>query len=171
MDPVPALEAAFAHTGQIIGNISPDQMDASTPCTEWTVASLLEHTTGVVAGLGQAAGGSAPAEGASFDEVAANALQAWRSLDMSTTLDAPQPGTPAPVVAGIQLMDVCGHAWDLAKATGQASEFDPELCAAAMTAAQMVVSDEIREGRFGPAVDAPDASPSDQFAAFLGRPV
>lgn len=35
MEPVAALEEAFAHTGRIISNISPDQMSGSTPCTEW----------------------------------------------------------------------------------------------------------------------------------------
>ncbi len=88
-----------------------------------------------------------------------------------STLDLPQPGMPGRAVAAIQLMDVCGHAWDLAKATGQTAEFDVELCAAAMASARMIVTDDLRAGRFDPAVDAPDASASDQFAAFLGRQV
>lgn len=171
MEPVAALEEAFAHTGQIIANISPDQMGGSTPCTEWDVATLLEHTSGVVGAFSGAVGGAAPAEGVSFDQLASGAMQGWRSFDLDSSIDFPQPETPGQAVAAIQLMDVLGHAWDLAKATGQNTEFSSELSQAAMAAAQMIVSDELREGRFNPAIDAPDASPTDQFAAFLGREV
>lgn len=171
MEPVAALEEAFARTGQVIANISPDQMSNPTACTEWDVAEVLEHTTGVIGAFSGAVGGAAPAEGASFDELANGAMQGWRSFDLDSSIDFPQPGTPGQAVAAIQLMDMLGHTWDLAKATGQNTEFSPELSEAAMAAAQMIVSDELREGRFGPAVDAPDASPTDQFAAFLGRQV
>ena len=114
-------------------------------------------------------GGPAPAEGASFDQIASGALEGWRSFDLNSSIDFPQPNTPGRAVAAIQLMDVCGHAWDLAKATGQSTEFAPDLCEAGMAAAQMVITDELRQGRFDPAIDAPNASPSDQFAAFMGR--
>ncbi len=171
MDSVSALEAAFAETGKIISNITPDQMGLSTPCSEWDVAALLEHTTGVVGAFGGAVGGASPAEGAGFDQVASGALEGWRSFDMNSTLDFPQPATPGQAVAAIQLMDVCGHAWDLAKATGQSIEFDAELSEAAMTAAKMIVTDDLREGRFDAPVDAPGANATDQFAAFLGRQV
>ncbi len=171
MDSVSALEAAFAQTGKIIGNITPEQMGQATPCSEWDVAALLEHTTGVVGAFGGAVGGASPGEGAGFDQVADAALEGWRSFDLSSTLDFPQPGTPGQAVAAIQLMDVCGHAWDLAKATGQPIEFDAELSEAAMAAAKMIVTDDLREGRFDAAVDAPNANGTDQFAAFLGRQV
>jgi uncharacterized protein (TIGR03086 family) len=169
MDPITALEAAFERTGEIIANITPEQMSAPTPCPEWDVAALLEHTTGVVGAFSGAIGGSAAPDGASFSEVASGAMEGWRSFDLNSSMDFPQPGTPGVAVAAIALMDVCGHAWDLAKATGQSSGFADDLAGAAMTAAQMIVSDELREGRFGAAVEAPDANVSDQFAAFLGR--
>jgi uncharacterized protein (TIGR03086 family) len=171
MDSVSALEAAFAHTGKIVDNITPEQMGASTPCRDWDVSALLEHTTGVVGAFAGAVGGNSPGEGAGFGAVANGALEGWRTFDLNSTIDFPQPGTPGQAVAAIQLMDVCGHAWDLAKATGQPTELDAELCEAAMAAAQMVVSDELREGRFDAPVDAAGASATDQFAAFLGRQV
>lgn len=169
MDPINALEAAFARTGEIVANITPEQMSAPTPCSEWDVAEVLGHATGAVAAFSGAVGGTAAAEGASFGEVAAGAMEGWRTFDLNSTMDFPQPGTPGVAVAGIQLMDICGHAWDLAKATGQSTDLGAELADAAMAAAQMIVSDELREGRFDAAIDAPGASVSDQFAAFLGR--
>jgi uncharacterized protein (TIGR03086 family) len=169
METIEAIEAAFAHTGRVIAGISQDQMTSSTPCSEWDLTAVLDHTTGVVAAFGGAVGGKASSEGADFAEISSNALEGWRSFDLSSSLDFPQPNTPGQAVAAIQLMDVCGHAWDLAKATGQDAEFAPELASAAMDAAQMIVSEDLRGGRFGPAVDAPGASVTDQFAAFLGR--
>ena len=169
METVEAIEAAFAHTGRVIAGIPEDQMAGSTPCPEWDMNALLEHTTGVVAAFGGAVGGTPSPEGAEFSEVAANALAGWRTFDLNSSLDFPQPNTPGQAVAAIQLMDVCGHAWDIAKATGQDTNFEPELASAAMAAAKMIVSEELREGRFGPAIDVPTASASDQFAAFLGR--
>lgn len=171
MEPVAAIESALAHTGRIIANITPEQMSASTPCSEWDVAALLGHTTGVVGAFSGAIGGASPAEGASFDEIAGAAVEGWKAFDLDSAIDFPQPSTPGQVVAAIQIMDLLGHAWDLAKATGQPTEFDADLAAAAMTAAQMVVSEELREGRFDPAVEAEGASATDQFAAFLGRQV
>ncbi len=169
MDPISALESAFAHTGQIIAGISPDQMGRPTPCSEWDVAAVLEHTSGAVAAFGRVVGGQPVADGAGFADTANAALEGWRSFDLNSTLDFPQPNTPGQAVAAIQLMDVCGHVWDLAKATDQNTEFPGELAGAAMAAAQMIVSDELREGRFDAAIEAPEASVSDQFAAFLGR--
>lgn len=169
METVDAIEAAFAHTGKVIAGVSPDQMASATPCAEWDMTALLEHTTGAVAAFGGAVGASPAPEGSDFATVAASALEGWRSFDLSSSLDFPQPGTPGQAVAAIQLMDVCGHAWDIAKASGQNAEFSPELASAAMGAAKMIVSEELRKGRFDPAVDAPEASATDQFAAFLGR--
>ena len=110
MDSLAALESAFAHAGQIVAGISPDQMGAATPCTEWDVEAVLEHTTGAVAAFGRAVGGEPAAEGAGFDEVANAALQGWRTFDLNSSLDFPLPNTPGQAVAAIQLMDVCGHA-------------------------------------------------------------
>lgn len=169
METIEALEAAFAHAGKIIGGISPEQMSASTPCSEWDVAALLAHTTGAVGAIGGAVGGTPAAEGANFDQVASGALDGWRTFDLDSSIDFPQPATPGHAVAGIQLMDVCGHAWDLARATGQDSELPAGVAEAALAAAKVIVNEELREGRFGPAIDAPGASVSDQFAAFLGR--
>ena len=47
---------------------------------------------------------------------------------------------------------------------------DHDVARAALEASRQVVSDELREGRFGPPVPAPDgAGPTDQLVAYLGR--
>jgi uncharacterized protein (TIGR03086 family) len=65
------------------------------------------------------------------------------------------------------------HGWDVAQATDQQNEFDPELTEAAMQAAQLFPPDIARApGVFGPEKEcAPDAPMEDRLAAFLGREV
>jgi hypothetical protein len=47
---------------------------------------------------------------------------------------------------------------------------DPALAEATLAAAKMTISDDIREGRFDPAVPIADDAPAhDRLAAFLGR--
>lgn len=63
------------------------------------------------------------------------------------------------------------HGWDLAEATGQPSDIDPDLCAVAWDNVQGV-TDELRgAGRpFRPAIGVPDDAPAaDRLVAWLGR--
>ncbi len=79
----------------------------------------------------------------------------------------PMPGR---VLAGINLLDTATHSWDLAMATGQPTELPDDVAEAALEAAHMIVSDELRAGRFGPEVTAPkSADATTQLVAFLGR--
>lgn len=64
------------------------------------------------------------------------------------------------------------HGWDLATATGQRTELDPELAEFALAFAHRALPPERRGGEvpFGPVVPAPDgAGPYARMAAWLGR--
>jgi hypothetical protein len=66
------------------------------------------------------------------------------------------------------------HAWDLAKATGQSTDLDPELAAFSLDAAMQRMGPGFRgEGRpFGEEQPCPNGRcEADQLAAFLGRAV
>jgi uncharacterized protein (TIGR03086 family) len=68
-------------------------------------------------------------------------------------------------------MDVLVHTWDLATATGQDPNLDPELVDACVA---MFLPDMPERGRaagiVGPAVDVPDdASPQDRLLGAMGR--
>jgi len=70
--------------------------------------------------------------------------------------------------------DVLTHAWDLATATGQSTDLDPELAAEQLAAVRAFVAPEFR-GPGKPFGDEQPCSsghtPADQLAAFLGRKV
>ncbi|MSO80015.1 MAG: TIGR03086 family protein [Acidimicrobiia bacterium] len=93
------------------------------------------------------------------------------ALERDVTL--PFATVPGAVVLEIAKFDLLVHAWDLAQATGQ--KFDPpaEVVEPAISAAQMIIAPEARNGdAFGAEVTPPaDATPIQRHAAFTGRAV
>ena len=70
------------------------------------------------------------------------------------------------------VQEILTHGWDLAKATGQPTEGDPELAWWALAGARRILPPESRGGDipFGPVVPVPaDAAPYAQLASYLGR--
>lgn len=45
-DPVVDLGRAFEAVGELIARIEPEQWNAPTPCTEWTVRDVVGHLVG-----------------------------------------------------------------------------------------------------------------------------
>lgn len=66
--------------------------------------------------------------------------------------------------------DVFLHTWDLARATGQDANLDPERCAT-MLAGMEPLDDVLRQsGEYGPRVPVPDDAPAqDRLVGFIGR--
>ena len=74
----------------------------------------------------------------------------------------------------IDASDQFQHGWDLARATGQAANLDPDVAAKLLEFAQMAIPDTFRgpEGQapFGAAIDVSESAPAaDRLAGFLGR--
>lgn len=173
-----SLERTFQHAQGVIGGVRADQYGNTTPCEEWMVRDLLEHMIGVVAGMGAAAAGTpggAFALGADpaaqFHDAAASALAAWRTPGaLDRVVDSGAGPMPGRVLAGINLLDTATHTWDLATATGQPPALPETVATAALEASLATISPEIRPGRFGPEIAAPDgASTTERLVAFLGR--
>lgn len=178
MDVIAALDATFAHARGVIAGVRADQLDRPTPCTEWSVGDLLGHMIGVVDGLGRAVAGEAPATFAldadpatQFETAAAAALVAWRAPGvLDRVIDAGPGPMPGHALAGINLLDTATHTWDLATATGQPAELPDLVATAALEASRVLVTPEIRRGRFGAEQPTPaHASTTDRLVAFLGR--
>lgn len=178
MDLLDALEHTFAHAHTVVSGVQPDQLADATPCAEWNVRELLEHMIGVVDGLGAAAGGQAGSPftlgsdpAAQLEAAAATAMAAWRAPGtLERMLDGGPGPMPGQVLASINLLDTATHTWDLATATGQPTALPDDVAAAALAASRDIISDELRPGRFGPAVPGAEAgTATDQLVAFLGR--
>ncbi len=182
MELLDALDATFGHTTAVIAAIRPDQLDAPTPCAEWDVRALLAHTLGVVTNMGRGARGEPLLDdvsamalesdlGAQFAATAAATMAGWRALGPDASVDVGAGPMPAMVAMSINLLDTATHSWDIADATGQPGDLDPEVADRVMEACRMVVTDEVRGfAGFDPAVPVPaDASVMTQVVAFLGR--
>jgi uncharacterized protein (TIGR03086 family) len=177
MDPVTQLEALGPHLGGVVAGISPDQLDAPTPCADFTVRGVLEHMlTGATAFAAAYRGQEAAAPDLSdplgdFGEVLGDlvsAISAPGALDQ--TVAAPFGELPGETFARFVVLDGLVHGWDMASATGQAYEPPDELVAEADAFARQAL-DPLRDGQtFAAATDPKaDASPMERLAAYTGR--
>jgi uncharacterized protein (TIGR03086 family) len=178
MELIAALDKSFAHTHGVLLGVRPEYLTDPTTCAKWTVQDLLEHMIGVVAGLGAAAAGTAPAAFAldddpatQFDAVATATLEAWRSPGaLDKTIEGPAGAMPGSVYAGINLLDTATHAWDLATACGLPAALPDDVATFTLEVARQTIAPPIRPGRFADEVASPvGASATDQLVAFLGR--
>jgi uncharacterized protein (TIGR03086 family) len=180
------LARAFATTRSVLANVTPDQLDQDTPCSSWKVRDLVNHIVGGAHWFGASTerGESADevAEGdhasgdilASFDAGAARTVAAFDAPGAQEKIvKLPFGEFPGAAFMGLATTDTFTHAWDLAKATGQSTDLDPELAEQLLAGAKQSIPDHFRGDEpmpFGPAVEAPDgASAADRLAAFLGR--
>jgi uncharacterized protein (TIGR03086 family) len=93
---------------------------------------------------------------------------------MDKIMEMPFGGMPGSVCVWIAAGDIFTHGWDLAKATGQPSDLDPELAVKLLAQVEKLLPDALRgpegEAPFGPKVQvAGSASAADRLAAFEGR--
>jgi uncharacterized protein (TIGR03086 family) len=188
VDQLLIMTRVIGETSRVVGGIDPAQLDDPTPCGEWTVRDVLNHITGGADIFAIAATDGTVADETlvalttgdnlgddykqSFDAAASRALDAFAppgTLDKVIAL--PFGEMPAGVALNIAIFDVTTHAWDLAKATGQSTELDAEVLAAAYELAQGMLSDDFRaSGAFGAEVTVGDDAPiQDRLAAFTGR--
>ena len=166
----------------VLANVGPDDLSAPTPCTEWTVADLIEHVLGGNERVVQWAGvqEQPPARPDSLIDAhragASAAQQVFaRPGGMTAMFELPFGQVPGNVFIRMRSTDLLTHAWDLAAATGQSTDLDPELAT--------YLLDAVREAGIRPDFRGPgkpfgdeqacpsDRPPADQLAAFLGRRV
>lgn len=182
-----ALRRAFASTATVLSGVSPDQMADPTPCASWTVRDLVNHIVGgptffaVTAETGAApTGGEAPDFAAgdfrtAFDEGSKRAVAAFSAEGaMDQPMQLPFGELPGSVFVFVAAIDTFTHGWDLAKATGQATDLDPTLATQLLDVARATLSDDVRgpdgQAPFGPKVDVVNPScPADELAGFMGR--
>lgn len=179
------LEMAIAAARDALASVDASQLSASTPCASWDVSGLINHMVGGQAFFSAGVAGTPPpaetdyAAGdfaAAFDEASSaliSAFQAEGALEKMYTL--PFGKMPGAAFMGLAATDTFQHAWDLAKATGQSTDINPQLATGLLAGAKMAISEGFRgpEGApFGGEQQAPEgASAADQLAAFLGRSV
>jgi uncharacterized protein (TIGR03086 family) len=165
----------FAH---VLVSVTFDQLSSPTPCPEWDVKALIDH---VIAGnqrVVQRAGGQVaplPEDFGAAHRASAKAAQEifTEPQALTRTYQLPIGECPGTVFIELRTSDLLTHAWDLAVATGQPTDLDPELAEYVLAfSKQMMSRPGLRgDGRpFGEVQPCGDERPvADRVAAFLGR--
>lgn len=185
-DPRRVYARAIAQTEPIVAAVTASQLTLPTPCTEYDVRALLSHIVGGLARVATAGEGGdvvavpARADGvaddgwlAAFQAATARAHAAWAdNAKLDAVVELPWGKIPGRVAVSAYVQELLTHGWDLARATGQPTELDPELASWALDVAHRILPPEPRGGDipFGPVVPVPpDAAPYARLAAWLGR--
>jgi uncharacterized protein (TIGR03086 family) len=183
---VELLARTLAQTGAIVARVRPEQATLPTPCGAWDVRALVNHVVHdvrqftVTAHGGEWASSDADVIGddwaGAYRQAASSLLAAWRrpgALDQPVRL--PSGEFPATWRVGQQIADLAVHGWDIAKATGQPADLDPEVGQLALDWGRENLKPQFRgdeaSGRsFGAEVAvADDARLYDRLGAFFGR--
>ena len=182
------LQPATRTLAAVVDGVRDDQLDGPTPCADTSVGVLLDHVA-VLARAFTLAAAKIPREGAKPGPVAGSQLDPeWRTLiparldELAAAWRDPAAWTgmttaggvdlPGEVAAAVALDEVIVHGWDLAVATGQSYECDPELVAAAAIFVEGAVAENPggSPGLFGPPVPvAADAPPLHRLLGLTGR--
>lgn len=177
---------AAAEMRRVAAGVRDDQLDAPSPCADWTVRDLAAHVCGLTRAFTHTArherAGGPPPDGATLPADWREQLSrdldtlatAWReSSAWRGEAEAGGLTMPSTELATVVLDELVLHGWDLAQATGQhftATDDDIAICtgfAAAMSTPDMLDS---RAGLYGPVVDTgTDAAPLDALLGLAGR--
>lgn len=184
-DPRQSLLKAIALAGRTVAAVRPEQLDGPTPCTEFTVRRLAGHLVAVLRRIALAGrGGDVMSLPTVADDLADTEWQeAWdaavREVEaawadpaiLGRTLTLPFGSLPGAAAAAVWTSEFTVHTWDMATATGQLPDWDPELVAISHAAMRRGLPTGPRDGApFGAAVDVDaDAPAIDRLVAWCGR--
>ncbi len=185
MDDRERHEQALDLFASLVVGVGDDQWDAPTPCSDWTVRDLVNHNAAenwwasslmdgrTVEEVGDRYEGDVLGEDpvAGFDASAVAARRAFEGPDaLERTVHLSFGDVPGQVYLGQRTTDLLVHGWDLAVATGQDTDFDPDLARWAWEANEphraLIEAADV----FDDPVDVPDdADPQTKLLALLGR--
>lgn len=177
-------ERALDLAGQPVERVTADDLDRPTPCADWRLEDLLRHLVSLNLGFAAAASGQ-PAVWSGADlgadprkayrDSAELVRVAFRAPDfaerrMSVSRFGEFSGRSA---AGLHLIEVLAHGWDVAVSVGAPYELDDDLVEAGLAIAARLPDNSGLRGPgapFGEVVPvAETASPFDRMLGLLGR--
>ncbi len=161
---------AAAKWSEVSAQITDDDWERSTPCADWTVRDLVDHTM-----QWQSTGGAIVGAGTSPGDD-------WATIEpkLSVALDDPSNlegvaeqmgGMPKQQAAGFVIGDLLIHSWDLARSLGADETLPDGAVQATLMGLQRVPAEMLRSGTmFAPPIEVPDdASAQDRLLGFVGR--
>ncbi len=181
------LEQACLSTAAVLEMVRSTDLDRPTPCASWNVRDVVNHVVGgtgffaelaekgAVADRGDDTDCTASDFAATFRREAERLVAAFRAPGAMTKLmKLPFGELPGSVCVWIAAGDIFTHGWDLAKATDQPTDLEPDVAAPLLTQIAPILPDDMRgpdgKAAFGPRVEIANSAPAaDRLAAFEGR--
>jgi uncharacterized protein (TIGR03086 family) len=189
-DPLPSdrllglLGGALDVGEAVFEGIADDRRAAATPCAGFDVDALAAHLVGGLTWFGTLPEGG-PADprtlpdpdlagrplDAPYRAAAALVRRNWTPESLTSSFALPSGPTRGAGLAEYMVVEVLGHGWDLAVASGQRCRLPEDLAEAALRLAVGLGEAALRApGMLGPSVAVPSGAPaSDRLIAFLGR--
>lgn len=185
MDPVEQLRRARSEFQRRVVQVRADHVALPTPCSEWTVRSLLAHVIGgnhaYVALLHGSNAEQFRAILAGF-EVGDDPLQQFRRSAaeviaafgepgaLERTVQHPMGEVPAVQLLGMRVTEWTIHGWDLARAIDADDSLDVKLVESLYARLAPRVHALASTGYFQPPTELPDTAPlQDKLLDLLGR--
>jgi uncharacterized protein (TIGR03086 family) len=167
---VAVLSRALDQAGDVLAGVHADQLSNPTPCENWTVEQLIAHLLASPRNFIEMTTGGDPDWSAAppvpedwageFRSSADDLIHLWHEKEADT--DTSQ--------ADWQTAEFAVHTWDLARATGQSTDLDPQVAERGLAFMSATMKPEMRGDAFGAEVSVPDDAPVyERLAAFAGR--
>jgi len=187
---MPSFEPAAHEMAALVAGVCDEQLDAPTPCAEYTVGDLLDHIVGVARAFAAAGAKERgvntpqpPPGNRSLlgDDWRTRIPRELRTLPAAWNRDDSWDGVtwiggmemPAEVVGRVGIDELVVHGWDLARATSQAFSPDRASVAASLEFLEPMSQpgmDAARQPAFGAVVEpAAGAVPLERVIALSGR--
>jgi len=177
---VDLLERAVAYTRESLLEVSEADLTRATPCSEWSLADLLEHMDDALVAMAEAAQGSnvalVPDPGPALPELLESICR--RACGLLELWHPPRAGQVAlgdlsltrELVGCVGALEITLHGWDVATALGRPRAIPPDLAMDLWPVARDHIVAADRHAAFGPALEVPDwASPQERLLAHSGR--
>jgi len=182
IDATTALEYSYDALAKLVANLGPGQLSAPTCCPKWDVRGLLNHILGGAIMYTVVNAGHAADEDAG-DVIGDDPIHALAVTSAANVASWRQPGAldgdraypwgtfPASAGLVINVGEVALHAWDLARATAQSADIDPDVAEVIYEFYRRIPMDRMRSsGVYGPETNVPETAPIQQrLLGFLGR--
>lgn len=163
------LTRALDQTARLLDEVTPDQYDQPSTCSDWTVGDLVKHVVASPQRFADMAAGK-DVDWAAAPDVGEDPAAEFRAS--ADVLREKVASGEAESVSGAALPEFAVHGWDLAHSTHSTTDLDDEVAEQALAFMRDNLTADNRKGVFGPEVEAsPDAPVQDRLAAFAGRTV
>jgi uncharacterized protein (TIGR03086 family) len=179
------MAAAAAEAARVVNGVPEGQLDAPTPCGDWDLRTLLNHTILWTSySAERRAHGESVAEDLMSKDFTADpgfredyakqikkAVDAWSAPQAwAGTRDVMGSATPAADVGAMLLMEMGLHGWDVARATGQEFSVD-DSTASALEDIVQAQAELFRkyQGFADPIEPPPDATALERALTLSGR--